>query len=105
MLYYTITAILSILISSLITYKFFLRFENMFNSGQKELDLTVCKQLKDLRSNILELTNIQIELEGKIEKLKSVQDNNSEIVDKYIEQLHTKISELDVTLQNIVNKM
>ena len=104
-MYYFITALLSVLISGLITYKFFLKFENMFNNGQKELDLTLCKQLKDLRKNILELSNIQIELEEKIEKLKTSQDNNSEIADKYIEQLHTKISELDVTLQNIVNKM
>lgn len=104
-MYYFITALLSVLISGLITYKFFLKFENMFNNGQKELDLALCKQLKDLRKNILELSNIQIELEEKIKKLKTSQDNNSEIADKYIEQLHTKISELDVTLQNIVNKM
>jgi predicted RNase H-like nuclease (RuvC/YqgF family) len=104
-MYYVITAILSILISGFITYKFFLKFEKMFSNGQKELDLTLCKQLKDLRSNILELSNIQIELEGKLEKLKANQDANSDIADKYIEQLHTKISELDVTLQNIVNKM
>jgi hypothetical protein len=104
-MYYTITAILSILISGLITYKFFSRFENIINHGQKELDLTVCKQLKDLRSNILELTNIQIELDEKIEKINANQKTNSDIADKYIEQLHTKISELDVTLQNIVNKM
>jgi predicted RNase H-like nuclease (RuvC/YqgF family) len=104
-MYYVITLILSVLISSLITYKFFLRFENVISHSRKELDLTLCKQLKDLRSNILELTNIQIELEDKLEKLKANQDANNEIADKYIEQLHTKISELDVTLQNIVNKM
>ena len=104
-MYYIITAILSILISGLITYKFFSRFENIINNGQKELDLTVCKQLKDLRSNILELTNIQIELDEKIEKINANQKTNGDIADKYIEQLHTKISELDVTLQNIVNKM
>jgi len=104
-MYYAITAILSILISSLITYKFFLRFENIINHGQKELDLVLCKQLKDLRTNILELTNIQIELEEKLEKININQQANSDIADKYIEQLHTKISELDVTLQNIVHKM
>ena len=29
---------------------------------------------------------------------------NVAINDRYIEQLHTKISELEVTLQNLVNK-
>jgi hypothetical protein len=104
-MYYAITAILSILISSLITYKFFLRFENIISHSRKELDLVLCKQLKDLRTNILELTNIQIELEEKLKKININQQANSDIADKYIEQLHTKISELDVTLQNIVNKM
>ena len=104
-MYYAITAILSILISSLITYKFFLRFENIISHSRTELDLVLCKQLKDLRTNILELTNIQIELEEKLEKININQQANSDIADKYIEQLHTKISELDVTLQNIVNKM
>lgn len=30
---------------------------------------------------------------------------NSDFADRYIEQLHTKITELEVTLQNIVNKI
>jgi hypothetical protein len=46
------------------------------------------------------LTLINSKLKAEIQSMKS----NVEINDRYIEQLHTKISELEVTLQNFVNK-
>ena len=48
----------------------------------------------------MRLTLINSKLKAEIESMKS----NVEINDRYIEQLHTKISELEVTLQNFVNK-
>lgn len=48
----------------------------------------------------MRLTLLNSKSKKEIESLKS----NIEINDRYIEQLHTKISELEVTLQNLVNK-
>ena len=48
----------------------------------------------------IRLTLINSKLKAEIQSMKS----NVEINDRYIEQLHTKISELEVTLQNFVNK-
>lgn len=47
-----------------------------------------------------DLFKIEDKTKREIEALKA----NIEINDRYIEQLHTKISELEVTLQNFVNK-
>lgn len=47
-----------------------------------------------------DLAKMEDRSEREIESMKA----NIAINDRYIEQLHTKISELEVTLQNLVNK-
>lgn len=47
-----------------------------------------------------DLAKMEDRSEREIESMKA----NIAINDRYIEQLHTKISELEVTLQNFVNK-
>lgn len=56
----------------------------------------------NIQLDSLRLVNSQI-----MEQLKEqnrIIKQNSDFSDRYIEQLHTKITELEVTLQNIVNK-
>lgn len=48
----------------------------------------------------IQLLSVESKSKREIEAMKA----NVAINDRYIEQLHTKISELEVTLQNFVNK-
>lgn len=54
---------------------------------------------------IINKLNIQLlTVESKSKREIEFMKTNVEINDGYIERLHTKISELEVTLQNLVNK-
>ena len=58
----------------------------------------ISKKIKQDVAN--DLAKIEDRSKREIEAMKA----NVAINDRYIEQLHTKISELEVTLQNLVNK-
>lgn len=51
-----------------------------------------------------DVANDLAKMEDRSEREIESMEANIAINDRYIEQLHTKISELEVTLQNLVNK-
>ena len=63
--------------------------------------ISVNKIEKTIKQEVAnDLAKIEDRSKREIEAMKA----NVAINDRYIEQLHTKISELEVTLQNFVNK-